>query len=53
MWVVLVTALVSALRLLPGFQRAMSAAAPNVTDFDAAKSARRNEDAAHDYRKAT
>jgi CDP-diacylglycerol---glycerol-3-phosphate 3-phosphatidyltransferase len=40
MWVVLVTALVSALDYYQGFQRAMLSRNTNVADFEAAKSAR-------------
>ena len=40
MWVVLVTALVSALDYYQGFQRAMLGRSAKVADFDAAKSAR-------------
>ena len=40
MWVVLITALVSAIDYYRGFQRAMSERDPKVADFEAAKSAR-------------
>ena len=40
MWVVLITALVSALDYYQGFQRAMLGRSPKVADFDSAKSAR-------------
>jgi len=40
MWVVLVTALVSAVDYYQGFQRAMITRDPKVADFEAAKSAR-------------
>ena len=40
MWVVLITALVSALDYYQGFQKAMSQRDPKVADFEAAKSAK-------------
>lgn len=40
MWIVLVTALVSAVAYYQGFQKAMSERDPKVADFEAAKSAR-------------
>ena len=40
MWVVLITAMVSAVDYYQGFQKAMAERDPKVADFEAAKSAR-------------